>query len=822
MAAVSLAVGGVTSSGAQVKARVAGSAARLAVSETDDLAQPTYFDADLVSSDGAYQFTATGLSPATQYFYGVEDTGVLDTTTKGKFRTHAPVGTPWSHTIATIGDAGLAPDYPGSGSELVPTRISNSTTFDTVREANPDMVCHLGDLAYYDLGSGDHGVVGGASLDNYRRLYTDIFAQSRQHQLYREVPWASMWDNHDFGYTGTFSDGLHVGKAAAAQAYRERVPHYPTAEPSGSPYQSWQMGRVLYVLSDTRYNRSDGAEVDGPTKTILGDSQKQWFKDLLQTTTAEALVWLMPTPWLHTAVTGEHWGSFTTERDEIAAFLSTTPVPASNGARMWNQSMFQVTADIHSLGLCSPGFNPFGGFPVALTASIDATPSGGTTFYDLGYQPGREQWGTVGVTDDGTQITITFTGWNQTSPWGSLSVTIETPDEVPPLPVPPPLFAEAAVKQEVTWLAVNRITGTIFKEIPEVQCSPRLQLSAYASTSLSIPLGSDQNSHIPIETLLAATDGRIGAIVAVVNDVPIWMGLPANRNRGSDGKLNVPSANTPESYLLKRLARDVEFVNADRSRVALALAMQAESLNGLGQGLGFEYDVTDTGELVTIGYKTTDRMKIYNAIRALCAQGLEFTGNLDWGDASQTRVAKVLKIARRIGVIDAPNMPVLDTDVSVISYTHNESWADEDYANHIRALGPGQGEDQPVSSPAIDHAGLALGYPLVESVISPGNNIGDDVNLNEFATADLVRRKNGVESLDIKASLYKGPLPCVHARIGDMLGHHLNGPGHPKPTIQDATDHALIGSGRLTGMTIDPTAGTWTPGLVEDPTLEAA
>jgi hypothetical protein len=822
MAAVSLAVGGVTSSGAQVKARVAGTAARLAVSETDDLGQPTWFDATSVSSDGAYQFDVTGLEPTTQHFYGVEDTGVLDYVTIGRFRTHAPVGTPWSHMIATIGDAGLAPDYPGSGSELVPTRISNAPTFDTVREANPLMTVHLGDHTYYDLGSGDHGVVGGASLANYRTMYTDIMAQSRQHRLYREVPWASMWDNHDFGYTGTYSDGLHVGKAAAAQAYRERVPHYPTPEPSGSPYQSWQMGRVLYVLSDTRYNRSDGAEAESPTKSILGLAQKNWFKNLLETTTAEALVWLMPTPWLHTSLSGHNWGSFTTERDELAEFLTTTTVPASNGARLWNESMVQVTADIHSLGICSAGFNPFGGFPVYLTASIDATPSGEATFYDLGYQPGREQWGTVGVTDDGTQITITFTGWAQSSPWGTHSILVETPDDVPPLPTPPPVFAEAAVKQEVTWLAVNRVSGTIIAELPEVECKPRLQLSAFASTSLAIPLGSDKNSHVPIQTLLAATDGRIGAIVAIVNDVPIWMGLPANRYRGTDENLHVPSANTPESYLFKRFARDIEFVDADRSRVALALAMQAESLDGLGQGLGFEYDVEDTGELISVKYKTTDRLKIYSGVRDLCAQGLEFTVNLDWADASQTRITKVLKIARRIGVLDSPNMPVLDTDVSVSWYKQPESWADEDYANHITWIGPGQGDAQPASEPAIDHAGLAFGYPLVESVVMPGNNIGDDVNLQALADSDLARRKVGVESLEIRASLNEGPLPCIHARLGDMVGHHLNGPGHPKPTVYDPTDYALVGSGRLTGIEIDSTGGTWTPLLAEDPTLEAA
>lgn len=812
MTTVSITVGATTSSSARVVARITGTTSRLAVSTLADISQPVYFDPDATASDGAARFTATGLDPQTQYYYAIEDTGVLDTAVKGKFRTHAPIGQPGAHTVAYIGDAGLTPEVPGVGTVLPGTQFSNHPGFDSVRTYDPDLVVHVGDIHYCDLGSGNHGIVGGTSLANYRQAYTDVFAQPRQHQLYRDVPWTLMWDDHDFGPNN--SDGTLVGKENGAQAYRERIPHYPTPAASGSPYQAWQVNRVQYVLLDTRYNRSPNIEPDGPGHSMLGSAQKNWLRGLLETSTSEVLVIISPTPWFG-ALGGDTWGGFITERTELVQMFTDTG---------WLTKMVMVVGDIHMIGIGDGSTNTAGGFPLMVTGSIDAGfGDADKPEFNRGYQPGRNQWTSIEVTDDGQQINLRMRTFVGPTEWISYTASFGAdPAPVPPLPTAPPQFSEAAVRQEVIWLAVNRITGTIFKEIPEVKCSPKLQLSAYASTSLSIPLGSDRNSHIPIETLLAATDGRIGAIVAVVNDVPIWMGLPANRNRGSDGSINVPSANTPESYLLKRLARDVEFVNADRSRVALALAQQAESLNGLGQGLGFEYDVTDTGDSITIGYKTTDRMQIYKAVRALCAQGLEFTVNLDWGDASQTRVAKILKIARRIGVIDAPTMPILDTDVSVISYTHHESWADEDYANHITAIGPGQGEDQPASAPAIDHAGLALGYPLVESVTSPGNNIGDNVNLNEFATADLVRRKNGVESLDIKSSLYKGPLPCVHARIGDMIGHHLNGPGHPKPSIHDSADHALIGSARLTGMTIDPTAGTWTPGLVEDPSMEAA
>jgi hypothetical protein len=385
-----------------------------------------------------------------------------------------------------------------------------------------------------------------------------------------------------------------------------------------------------------------------------------------------------------------------------------------------------------------------------------------------------------------------------------------------PDPSAPPVYADPQIRQEVTWLGIHRTTGRIIAELPDVTASPKLQLSAYASTSLSIPL----DGTVPIQQLDAITDGRLGAIVAVVNNMPIWMGLPANRHRGTDPELHVPSCNTPESYFLKRRVKDAVFVDVDRARVALALAQQAEAIDGIGQGLDLEYDVKDTGDLISIEYKTTDRIRVYDALRDLCVAGLEFTIRLDWADATQTRIVKILEIGRRVGVLDVVNPPVFDTDGSVISYTLHESWAEDEYANHITAIGPGQGDDQPASAPAVNLPALVSGIPVVESVISPGNNIADVPTLQAHADADLVRRQAGADALDITASLYDSPRPGIDARMGFLMGFRLDGPGHPAPTVEDPTDHALTGSRRLTSMVINPNQGTWAPGLVPDPTLE--
>lgn len=807
MTTVSVEVGAVTSASARVIARITGTVPRLAVSPSADLSQPIYFDAESTASDGAAAFTATGLTADTDYWFAIED-GTIDTTKKGRFHTHAPVGTAWSHTIATYGDAGLSPVYPGSGSELVPNRVSNAPTFDNVRLANPLMAVCLGDRTYYDLGpDGNHGVVGGGSLSNYRRMYSDILLQDRQHQLVREIPSQYMWDNHDFGLVGAYSDGDHPDKANAAAAYRERVPHYPTPEPTGSPYQAWQVGRTLYILNDTRYNRSAPTVSDGPGKTMLGQAQLAWMFNLLETTTAEALVWLMPTPWLHDDGGLHHWGSYTHERDEIISFLTTTPVPASNGSRMWAQSLVQVTPDIHALGLCSPGHNGLGGFPVMLTAAVDATPHhGNDAVYDLGYQGGRDQWGTVGISDDGDQITITLTGWVGPSPWGAQQLLIPTSTPVPTPEPAPPAIAIPVIRSSVTWLGVHRSTGQIIAELPDVTGAPERQLSAYANTQLSIPLGP-----IPIQQIEACTDGESGAIVCVINDLPMWMGLPTDRDGGSEGNLIVPTV-TPEGYLPKRTVKNHNLVGVDRALVAYQVALDAEALDGQWQGLRLEYDIELTGDLIDIEYKATDRTSVYDALRALCEQGIEFEIAYDWADANQNRIVKILRIRRRIGRTTGTPAAMFETDAgSAIDYRLKESWQAGRYANHVTAIAPGQGDGQPASTPAINSAALAAGVPIVELVVEPGNNITEQGLLDLHATANLQRTQRGSSVIEIDAPMNSYPRLGFDCLLGDMVSYRLSGPRHPVTP--------MVGERRMTGWRADPEQGAWTPKLVEDPAL---
>jgi hypothetical protein len=225
-------------------------------------------------------------------------------------------------------------------------------------------------------------------------------------------------------------------------------------------------------------------------------------------------------------------------------------------------------------------------------------------------------------------------------------------------------------------------------------------------------------------------------------------------------------------------------------------------------------DVEPTGDLIDIEYKRTDRITVYDALRELCAGGLEFEIALDWADNTQTSVVKILRIRRRIGRVSGTPRAMFETggSGSVISYDLKESWADGYYGNHTTAIGPGEGDDQPASAPAIDMAALLTGTPIVESVIEAGNNVNDIELLDVLAQSDLLRTRFGGSSLEIQAQLDAYPRLGVDALLGDQVSFHLVGPRHPR-------HRPLIGERRMTGWRMSTAQGVWVPKLVADPGL---
>ncbi|MDX2948858.1 alkaline phosphatase D family protein [Streptomyces caniscabiei] len=394
--------GATTDTTAQVKVRMVatGGPSTLLVADNQAMSGAVTLGPLAPSAEGMIVFNLTGLDADTQYWVVVND-GALNNSYKATFRTHpVPAGERASYIFGAAGDAGLTGDgYDG----YISSAVSNSPVFDTMRtQAAAEQwlwFSHLGDLHYRNISTNTPATFRTAYFENMNfGAFTN--PACRQSEFFRSFASTYVWDDHDFGANN--SDRTSASNAAANLVYREAVPSYAVPVTTGI-YQSWMVGRVLYIASDVRSARDPNSNPTTPTKTLLGTAQKTWMESLLSTARddgAEALVWQTPSRW----VGGEDtWNDFLYERNEMVQMF---------GDLGWLDRMVLMTADMHALSICSGPHNPYGKFPMFMFAGMDAGAwSTSETDYDIGSVSGRRQYGTMRVADNGHTIALTGTGY---------------------------------------------------------------------------------------------------------------------------------------------------------------------------------------------------------------------------------------------------------------------------------------------------------------------------------------------------------------------------------------------------------------------------
>lgn len=396
--------GGFTDTTATVVARCSGTSARLGYCAGTSWASPTYTNAVSVAN-GVARFSLTGLAKDTVYTYRIEEDGTLDTT-DNRLRT-VKVGEAYSFSFAAASCAGLSPTYPGAASD-----VSNSPVFGNIVDASPHFFVHLGDLHYRDV------TTNSASL--FRTAFDDALAESYPKAMWRALPVVYMWDDHDF--CGNDSGGDSTAKPAAQQVYRERVPSHTVPE-SGAVYHTFVVGRVRFIVTDLRSESSNRSTTDSESKVMLGSTQEAWFKSTLSAATEQLIVWINTSPWATASpylYDTDSWGSFTYERDRLWRWI------ASNG---WAERMLMISGDNHANSIATGTNNPWGRWPVVHFGSLDATPltKGGPFDWT---EESRGQFGTVEITDDGTNV-ITATIKHRRTSAVRRTTTIEFPRLAP-------------------------------------------------------------------------------------------------------------------------------------------------------------------------------------------------------------------------------------------------------------------------------------------------------------------------------------------------------------------------------------------------------
>jgi phosphodiesterase/alkaline phosphatase D-like protein len=362
---------------------------RLAYSVNSDLSSPAYVAAHTVNR--LARFDLTGLSANTQYYYGAEVDGVLDAAI-GSFKTLGAA----TLKICAGGDAASA---------------SAADSFSDILAEAPDIFFHLGDLHYQDIAT-DEPL-------KYHSAFDVALASATQGPLYQNVPTVYVWDDHDYCGNNTF--GTAINRKSACRAYRRRVPHLPLEETAddGAIYHSFEVDvdgiGVVFLITDLRSRASDKAATDNSSKTMLGTTQKTWFKGQLSSVLNDGklFVWICSRVWGGVTTAGaDHWGGFNTERTELADHIQTEA----------SGRILVLSADMHSLAIddgTNHDFTTTGSEPIPTfqCAPLDQTgfeTYGGAT-YSEGQFTNNGQFGIIEFSKTGaSQITVDLTGKRDT------------------------------------------------------------------------------------------------------------------------------------------------------------------------------------------------------------------------------------------------------------------------------------------------------------------------------------------------------------------------------------------------------------------------
>jgi hypothetical protein len=169
----------------------------------------------------------------------------------------------------------------------------------------------------------------------------------------------------------------------------------------GAIYQAFTIGRVRFVLTDTRSERTD--------ETMLGARQLDWLIDEITSAsdTHALVVWGNSVPWIGAATEGgEFWNGYPDERARIADALADANV----------DNLLMVSGDAHMVGFDDGTNSDYstgqaGGFPVVHAAALDRRgsvkggPYSGPTF------PGGGRYAVIDVVDEGRdEIVVEIAG----------------------------------------------------------------------------------------------------------------------------------------------------------------------------------------------------------------------------------------------------------------------------------------------------------------------------------------------------------------------------------------------------------------------------
>ncbi|MBV6647243.1 MAG: alkaline phosphatase D family protein [Cyclobacteriaceae bacterium] len=349
-----------------------------------------YFDV----AHGTGAFWLDSLQPGTPYFYRV--TSVNGVSQQGRFSTFPSGPSSFSFAIGSCSQTG-----------------SNRVIYKTILDKQPLFFMNTGDFHYENIDT--------KCDSKYQQAFFNNLSQPNQSTLYRHLPFAYMWDDHDFGPNN--SDSRAPCREQAISNYKKLVPHYPTAfdQVSDPISQVFEIGRVKFLLTDLRSGKVsptyDECQRQNTGSNFGSKRHLSWFKEELLAAKADGqfVFWVSGIPWInhqggpnYECDEDDDWGGFPEERGNIANFIKSNEI-----------KLCMLSGDAHMLAIDDGANSDYAdgggaGFPVFHAAALDRKGSYKGGPYSHGHSSGPGQFGWVDVQDEGDEsIKIQFVGFNE-------------------------------------------------------------------------------------------------------------------------------------------------------------------------------------------------------------------------------------------------------------------------------------------------------------------------------------------------------------------------------------------------------------------------
>ena len=263
------------------------------------------------NGDFIRQFLIADLRPGSRYELLAEGrppgAATASCQTDGALATAPAVDTPAPVRFAVV----TGQDYPRRDTP------NGHKIYPVMQKQNLDFFVHTGDIEYYDK-PGPYA----DTLELARFKWNRIYALPHQRSFHNHTASYFIKDDHDTLKNDSWP-GQKYGELTWDQGlriFREQVPM------GAKTYRTIRWGKDLQIwLVEGRDFRSPNNMPDGPTKTIWGTEQKQWFFDTVKKSDATFRILISSTP-----IVGPDRGSkndnhanqgFTHEGDQLRTFI---------------------------------------------------------------------------------------------------------------------------------------------------------------------------------------------------------------------------------------------------------------------------------------------------------------------------------------------------------------------------------------------------------------------------------------------------------------------------------------------------------------------